>query len=126
MPRDGGKHGTLAYDERASGDLPLESRGGGSVQHYAPYDGTYTVRGYLTNNGRNNTIDKNQMVELKVPLKAGLHEIGMSFPKSVTLDETTAWLYSGIHTGGVQGIVLANNKPVPVTLNVQVDGLRVK
>jgi hypothetical protein len=33
-------HGLPAYNERASDELPLNSRGGGTFKYYAPYDAT--------------------------------------------------------------------------------------
>ena len=42
--------GVPAYNERASDDLPLDSRGGGSFKFYAPYDATYTIQVFLNAN----------------------------------------------------------------------------
>ena len=33
--------GVASYNERASDDLPMNSRGGGAFKFYAPYDATY-------------------------------------------------------------------------------------
>ena len=40
--------GVAAYNERASDDLPLDSRGGGAFKFYAPYDATYKIRSSST------------------------------------------------------------------------------
>jgi hypothetical protein len=80
--------GVPSFNERASDDLPLDSRGGGSFKYYAPYDATYTIQIYLNSGtGTETEIDANNRVELKLPLKAGLRTIGVAFPKSLALDE---------------------------------------
>ncbi|HEU0096449.1 MAG TPA: DUF1587 domain-containing protein, partial [Rhizomicrobium sp.] len=52
VPKEGSLKnlGTPAYNERATDDLPLDSRGGGSFRYYAPYDGTYEIRAFLNAN----------------------------------------------------------------------------
>ena len=81
--------GVPAYNERASDDLPLDSRGGGAFKFYAPHDATYTVQVYLNSGTQTeNEIDAYNRYEVKVPLKAGLRTIGASFRKQLSLDET--------------------------------------
>jgi len=81
--------GVPAYNERASDDLPLDSRGGGAFKFYAPLDATYAIQIYL-NSGTptENEIDSYNRYEVKVPLKAGLRTIGASFRKQLALDES--------------------------------------
>ena len=80
--------GVAAYNERASDDLPLDSRGGGAFKFYAPYDATYTIQVFLNaNTSEEGEIDVHNRYEVKVPLKAGLRTIGASFPKNLALDE---------------------------------------
>ena len=65
--------GVPSYNERADDGLPLDSRGGGLVKFYAPYDATYNIQVYLNSGtGTETEIDANNRYELKVPLKAGL------------------------------------------------------
>src|SRR3984885_14740096 len=81
--------GVAAYNERASDDLPINSRGGGAFKFYAPYDATYTIQVYLNSGTQTEAeIDTNNRYEVKVPLKAGVRTIGVSFPRSLTLDES--------------------------------------
>ncbi len=81
--------GVPSYNERASDDLPLDSRGGGAFKFYAPHDATYTVQVYLNSGTQTeNEIDAYNRYEVKVPLKAGLRTIGASFRKQLSLDET--------------------------------------
>src|SRR5471030_757777 len=112
--------GVASYNERASDDLPLDSRGGGAFKFYAPYDATYTIQVFLNaNTSEEGDIDAHNRFEVKVPLKAGLRTIGASFPKQLALDEHV-----------VPKSVLGPRQPaaaqVPIPLDVQVDGARVQ
>ncbi|HVW75900.1 MAG TPA: DUF1587 domain-containing protein, partial [Rhizomicrobium sp.] len=52
--------GVPSYNERASDDLPLNSRGGAAVKFYAPYDATYNIQVYLNSGtATENEIDAN-------------------------------------------------------------------
>ncbi|HVW73428.1 MAG TPA: DUF1592 domain-containing protein, partial [Rhizomicrobium sp.] len=113
--------GVASYNERASDDLPINSRGGGAFKFYAPYDATYTIQVYLNSGTATEAeIDSNNRYEVKVPLKAGLRTIGVSFPRSLSLDESlTPKTTSGPRP----------TKPATVTqlpMDVQVDGARVQ
>jgi len=112
--------GVAAYNERANDDLPLDSRGGGSFKFYAPYDATYTVQVFLNaNTSEEGEINALNRYEVKVPLKAGLRVIGASFPKRLALDEQV-----------VPKTVLGPREPaaapVPISMDVSVDGARVQ
>jgi mono/diheme cytochrome c family protein len=112
--------GVASYNERASDDLPLDSRGGGAFKFYAPYDATYTIQVFLNaNTSEEGEIDAHNRFEVKVPLKAGLRTIGASFPKQLALDEHVV-------PKSVLGPREPAAAPVPIPLDVQVDGVRVK
>ena len=112
--------GVAAYNERASDDLPLDSRGGGAFQFYAPYDATYTIQVFLNaNTSEEGEIDAHNRFEVKVPLKAGLRTIGASFPKQLALDEH-------IVPKTVLGPREPAAAPVPIPMDVSVDGARVQ
>jgi len=113
--------GVPSYNERASDDLPLNSRGGGSIKFYAPYDATYTVQVYLNSgSGTEAEIDSYNRVETKVPLKAGLRTIGISFRKKLGLDENMiARTTTGERPKKPEGT------PEQLPMDVQVDGARV-
>src|SRR3984885_14940246 len=112
--------GVAAYNERASDDLPLDSRGGGSFKYYAPYDATYTIQVFLNaNTSEEGEIDAHNRFEVKVPLKAGLRTIGASFPKQLALDEH-------VIPKTVLGPREPAAAPVPIPLDIQVDGARVQ
>ena len=113
--------GVASYNERASDDLPINSRGGGAFKYYAPYNATYMIEIYLNSGTQTEAeIDANNRYEVKVPLKAGLRTIGVSFPRKLTLDES---LVPKSTTGA------RPTKPATVTqlpMDVQVDGARVQ
>src|SRR5665213_2577141 len=112
--------GVASYNERASDDLPLDSRGGGAFKFYAPYDATYTIQIFLNaNTSEEGEIDAHNRFEVKVLLKAGLRTIGASFPKLLALDEHVV-------PKSINGPRQPAAAPVPIPLDVQVDGVRVQ
>lgn len=79
--------GVPSHNERASDDLPLDSRGGGAFEFYAPYDGTYSIQLFLNSGSLTETeIDSNNSVSVRVPLKAGPHTIGAYWAKKLSLE----------------------------------------
>jgi mono/diheme cytochrome c family protein len=113
--------GVPTYNERASDDLPLDSRGGGAFKYYAPYDGSYTIQVYL-NSGTSteSEIDANNRYEVKVELKAGSRIIGASFHKQLALEESLL----PRTTSGPRPV-----KPTQISelaMDVSVDGARVE
>ncbi|HKB96183.1 MAG TPA: DUF1587 domain-containing protein, partial [Rhizomicrobium sp.] len=114
--------GVPAYNERASDDLPLGSRGGGAFKFYAPYDADYTIQVYLNSGtGTETEIDADNRYEVKIPLKAGLRTIGASFRKELALDEN---LVAKTTTGPRP--TKPTGTPSMLPLDIQVDGARVK
>ena len=122
------RRGVPSYNERASDDLPLDSRGGGAVNYLAPYDGEYVIRAYFNANTLNdNDVLKENTIEVKVRLKAGPRTIGMYFEKPMALDETPVKVYSAANfPGQVSGIVVPDQPPTPMKLTVSVDGVATK
>ncbi len=124
VPKDGSvmNSGRPAYNERASDDLPLGSRGGGAFTYYARYDATYEISGWLNANTNNETDrQKEDKVSVRVPLKAGVHVIGLSFRRQIAPDETVQTLRNDLDK-----VPLPTDAPVPLPLDVSVDGARVK
>ncbi|HKU54226.1 MAG TPA: DUF1592 domain-containing protein [Rhizomicrobium sp.] len=113
--------GVPSYNERANDDLPLDSRGGGSVKFYAPYDATYTVQIYLNSGSSTESeLEAGNRVEVKLPLKAGLRTIGVSFRKELALEES---LIPKTTTGPRPTKPAGAPRMLP--MDVQVDGARV-
>lgn len=107
-------------NERASDELPLDSRGGGSVKFYAPYDANYKIYIHL-NPGEGADIQKNpeDRIEVKVALTAGLHTIGASFRKNLALEESLTAKAPALLRGPKPA------GPIPkLPLDLQIDGVR--
>jgi mono/diheme cytochrome c family protein len=109
-------------NERASDELPLGSRGGGAFKFYAPYDADYTVIVNL-NPGLGADIQKNpaDRIEARVALTAGQHVIGASFRKNMALETTLT-----PRTIVQLRMPKPATTPPPLTLDIQVDGVRTK
>jgi mono/diheme cytochrome c family protein len=124
VPKDGSimNSGRPAYNERASDDLPLGSRGGGSFAYDAPYDADYEIAGWLNANTNNETDRQvEDRVRVRVPLKAGAHRIGLSFHRQIAPDETVQTLRNNLDV-----VPLPITAPHLLTLDVAVDGHRVQ
>lgn len=124
VPKDGSvmNSGRPAYNERASDDLPLGSRGGGAFPYYARHDGDYEVAGWLNANTNNETDRlKDDRVSVRVPLKAGAHVIGMSFRRRIAPDESIQTLRNDLDK-----VPMPTAPPVMLPLDVSVDGVRVQ
>ncbi|MGD8175021.1 DUF1592 domain-containing protein [Marinimicrobium sp. ARAG 43.8] len=123
LPKDGSilNQGVPSYDERMSEYLPLDSRGGGVFNYFAPLDGEYEISGYLNAN-TNNEVDRleENRVSLKVPLTAGPHKIGMTFRKTLALDERVQ-----VWRNTTEEVPLPTEPPEALTLDFVVDGRRV-
>tara|TARA_R110000868_G_scaffold143424_4_gene361513 strand:- start:2297 stop:4729 length:2433 start_codon:yes stop_codon:yes gene_type:complete len=123
VPKDGSvmNGGRPAYNERASDDLPLGSRGGGAFTYYARYDATYEVSGWLNANTNNETDrQKEDKVSVRVPLKAGAHVIGLSFRRQIAPDESVQTLRNDLDK-----VPVPTAAPVMLPMDVSVDGVRV-
>jgi hypothetical protein len=84
-PRDP-QLGLSRRNERVSDGLPFGSRGGLSVEHYVPLDGEYLIRVMPSANAEAADNDPAPR-EVRLPLKAGLHTIGVTFVKDSTKNE---------------------------------------
>lgn len=120
VPKDGSvfNSGRPAYNERASDDLPLGSRGGGAFSYYARHDGQYEIAGQLNANTNNET-DRlaEDRVAVGVPLTAGTHVIGMSFRRQLAPDETVQTLRNTLDV-----VPLPTAPPQLLDLDVSIDG----
>jgi mono/diheme cytochrome c family protein len=120
-------HGLPSFNERASDELPLNSRGGGAFKYYAPYDATYLIQVTVNSNTEmDNEVQARNTYEVRVPIKAGARVIGASFEKTLALNESHQTIYSGLNGSNFGGIVMPETPPVPLKMNVQVDGKQVK
>lgn len=105
-------------NERASDDLPFFSRGGLSVQYYFPLDGEYLLRIKTPSNG--DTGEPSKFYEVRLPVKAGLRNVGATFPRESAKAEPAL---SGPRRGGAGGPAMV---PQMISLDLRLDGARVK
>lgn len=104
-------------NERASDDLPFFSRGGAAIQHYFPLDAEYTLRIKTAQNETNNPA---KFFEVRLPVKAGLHTIGVTFPRESAKPEPA--LPNTRRPGGPPPMGPGDNVP----LDLRLDGARLK
>ena len=122
VPKDGPvkNSGVPSFDLRMSDALPLDSRGGGSFEFYAPVSGVYEIAGFLNAN-TNNEVDRLDIHRYShtLALSAGSHQIGMSFRKDLALSEHVPTVRKG-----TDHVVLPDREPEMLDLDFIVDGAR--
>ena len=122
VPKDGPvkNSGVPSFDLRMSDALPLDSRGGGSFEFYAPVSGVYEIAGYLNAN-TNNEVDRLDIHRYShtLTLSAGSHQIGMSFRKELALSEHVPTVRKG-----TDHVVLPDREPEMLDLDFILDGAR--
>lgn len=106
--------------ERMSQDLPFNSRGGLSIQHYFPVDAEYLFRVKLTGN---QPPQAPASYEVRVPVKAGLRTLGVAFLRESPKAELEA--------PPVAGAPARTGTPPPANvfpaeMDIRLDGARVK
>ncbi len=107
---------TSRRNERAGDGLPFDSAGGLAVKHYFPLDAEYTIRIKFrpTEEGQPEHIE-----ELRLPIKAGLRTLGVTFLRESTKPEIEA-----------PPSARKANAPAPPSLpaeaDVRLDGVRIK
>jgi mono/diheme cytochrome c family protein len=110
----------MGRGERVSDDLPFYSRGGLSFQYYFPLDGEYLIRVKTPAN-----VDVGapaQFYEARLPVKAGLRSVGVTFPREGAKIEPAL---PGIRRGGPPGMAtMALAQTIP--LDLWLDGARIK
>ena len=122
VPKDGPvkNSGVPSFDLRMNDALPLDSRGGGSFEFYAPVSGDYEIAGFLNAN-TNNEVDRLDIHRYShtLTLSAGSHQIGMSFRKELALSEHVPTVRKG-----TDHVVLPDREPEMLDLDFIVDGAR--
>jgi hypothetical protein len=107
----------LGRSERASDDLPFYSRGGLSFQYYFPLDGEYLIR--VKTPGNVDAGVQAQFYEMRLPVKAGLRKVGVTFPRE---DAKVEPALPGMRRGGPMAMGPAQMVP----LDLWLDGARIK
>jgi mono/diheme cytochrome c family protein len=110
----------MGRSERVSDDLPFYSRGGLSFQYYFPLDGEYLIRVKTPAN-----VDIGapaQFYEMRMPVKAGLRRVGVTFPREGAKIEPAL---PGIRRAGPP-VMAAMAPPQTIPLDLWLDGARIK
>jgi len=107
-------------NERISDDLPFDSRGGMSLQYYFPLDAEYLIK--VKTNADTGNGDTPDPYEIRLPVKAGMHRIGVSFPRE------SAKLELSSPPNGRRAVAQTGPPPKrpPVEMDLRVDGARMK
>ncbi|MBU3023347.1 DUF1592 domain-containing protein [Aestuariibacter sp. A3R04] len=123
IPKDGSvkNSGIPAFDLRMHDDLPIDSRGGGSFQFYAPVTGQYEIAGFINAN-TNNEVDRldTHRYHHIVTLPAGKHTVGLAFRKQLALTEHVPAVREG-----TDFVVLPERPPTKLDLDFVIDSARV-
>jgi hypothetical protein len=85
-PRESGS-GRRARNERVGDYLPLDSRGGMVLKRYFPLDAEYVLQIKMAPDPLAGPEDKPVVHELRMPFKAGLHTVGVAFPRDSSKPE---------------------------------------
>ena len=105
--------------EWMSDDLPFDSAGGLSVHYYFPLDAEYVIR---IRRGALNTPVKVAPFEVRLPIRAGPHTVGVTFPKESLKMESTE------PSSARRSAYLSSERPEASSagMDLRVDGVRVK
>src|SRR5579871_1888378 len=71
-------------NERVGDDLPFDSRGGIDFKRYFPLDGEYLIQIKMRPDPvivAEEGIERPVIFEMRLPVKAGMHAVGVTFPK---------------------------------------------
>jgi cytochrome c551/c552 len=97
--------------ERMSDDLPFNSAGGISISHYFPLDAEYVFK--LRTGGGNGG------KEVRLPIKAGLHTVGVTFPAESLKSEAPGGR-------GGRGGPSAAESTIANSMDFRLDGVRIQ
>jgi cytochrome c551/c552 len=109
-----------ARPERVSDDLPFNSAGGLSIDYYFPVDAEYILRVRMGGQGGGPDIAP---LEVRVPVKAGLHTVGVTFPAQWEKAEV---LPGGGGRRGAPPAPGAAPAGPQISMDLRVDGARLK
>jgi mono/diheme cytochrome c family protein len=117
-------------NERISDDVPFDSSGGLSFNYSFPVDAEYLFRIKMPTPQTNPTdtaVPMSPVLELRVPVKAGVHHVGLTFMRSGAVPEVLPQLGNGRGAGGGGG-GRGGLPPTPLTarLDLRLDGSRLK
>jgi mono/diheme cytochrome c family protein len=103
--------------ERVSDDLPFNSAGGLSISYYFPLDAEYVF-------GLHTGGPDSKPREVRMPVKAGLHTIGVTFPAESLKSEAAPG--GGRGRGGPAAASGSSDSAVKLSMDFRIDGARVQ
>jgi cytochrome c551/c552 len=109
-------------NERLSEDLPFDSRAGIAVQHYFPVDGEYEFKVRFFGIQPTGEEGETDPYLVRVPVKAGLHSVGVTSPRENMKIESETPGARGGGAGGRGGAI----PPLPYPVDLRLNGARVK
>lgn len=107
-------------NERISDDLPFDSRGGMSFAYYFPLDAEYRIRVKM---GGGDGSGMATPYEFRLPVKAGLRTVGVTFLRESWKPEISA---PGGRRGGGGGAAGPPPRNAPAEMDLRLDGARLK
>ncbi|HZL58048.1 MAG TPA: DUF1592 domain-containing protein [Bryobacteraceae bacterium] len=116
----------IPRNERISDDLPFDSEGGLSFQYTFPVDAEYVFKIKLPAPAPGfgeTAAPAGQALELRIPVKAGVRQVGLTFMRSSAVPEILPVLAVGRGGGGRGG---AAGAPSVAHLDLRLDGARLK
>jgi hypothetical protein len=124
--RAAGRGGRGARPERISDDVPFDSAGGVSIQYTFPVDAEYIFKIKMPAPAAGfgeTAAPVGQNLELRIPVKAGVHQVAATFMKSSAVPEVLPVLNAVRFGGGGRG---AGAAPQTAHLDLRLDGERLK
>ncbi|MDP9171114.1 MAG: DUF1592 domain-containing protein, partial [Acidobacteriota bacterium] len=120
----------LARNERISDDLPFDTEGGLSIPYTFPVDAEYTFKikmppGQAAAQG-DTVVPPSNVLELKIPVKAGVHQVAVTFARSGAMPEILPALPAGRNGGAGGGRGGAGTPPPATHMDFRIDGVRMK
>jgi hypothetical protein len=117
--REGPGGGGRERNERASDDLPFDSRGGFALRYYFPVDAEYVIRVKLGQGAGGE-----RRLEVRQPIAAGLRTIGVTFLRDSTKAEVA--LMGGRGAAPPPGQPGGKGSAPPAELDLRLDGVRLQ
>ena len=119
----------IPRNERISDDLPFDSAGGLSFAYTFPVDAEYDFKIKLPapQAGFGETAaPEGKALDLRIPVRAGVHQVGLTFMRSSAVPEILPTLGGRGGGGGAGGRGAAAPAPQTAHLDLRLDGARLK